>query len=88
MTRTEFLKKSIAESVENQPITDRIASMLTNQRRRFPTENPPDILDLPVEELDNVVPGGAPHHQHATRPADHRHCASVLHLPLHHTLIS
>ena len=44
------------------------------------TQLAPALPALPVEELDEVVAGGAPHPQHASRPADRRHGAAVLHL--------
>lgn len=53
----------------------------------FPTSAPVELpqLDplcpgLPVEELDQVVAGGAAHYQHAARAAHRGHGAAVLNL--------
>ena len=43
-------------------------------------ESTSSIPGLPVEELDEVVAGGAAHHENPSRPADRRHRAAVLHL--------
>ena len=44
------------------------------------TQLAPAVPCLPVEELDQVVTGGATYHQHASTPADQCHGAAVLHL--------
>ena len=44
------------------------------------TQRSPLVLNLPIEELDELLARGPAHHDHAPGPADSGHAAPVLHL--------